>query len=81
MDFLIGLLVSTAVAVVLLFLGVSLVRSAKRRSVGALALGSILLLFGIGNVREPENQTIEQAKAPQPKKGEDSGGRPNDQET
>ena len=81
MTFLIGVLLSTAVAVLLLFLAVSLMRSAKRRSAGALALGSVLLLFGVGNVRDPENQTIEQAKTPQPKKGEDSGGPANDQES
>jgi hypothetical protein len=78
MDFLTRVLLVAAAAAALAFLGVALVRFAKKRSVGALALGSILLLFGVGAIKDPENHAIAQAKAPKLKEEDDSGDPPND---
>ena len=68
----------TAVIVVaLIYVGVRLVRYGKKRSAGAVALGAVLMLFGLGNVREPENQFLEQAQPPKKREGE-SGDPPNE---
>ena len=81
MDFLIGVLFATVATAALAMLGVHLIRSAKRRSPAVLALGAILVLFGVGAVKDPESQAIEQAKTPRAKKGEHSGDPLDDQES
>jgi hypothetical protein len=63
---------SAVTFVVLIYVGVRLVRYAKTRTAGAYALGAVLVLFGIGNIREPDNQLLEQAQ-PGKKKGSPSG--------
>jgi len=62
--------VSAVALVVLIFVGVRMVRGAKKRSPTMVALGAVLLLFGFGNVRDPQQQLTEQAQPPKKREGE-----------
>jgi hypothetical protein len=56
----------------LLWLGVKLVRGAKRGK-GLPAAGALLMLFGWGNLRDPRNDTVAEANEGQPDRGESTG--------
>jgi len=53
-----------------------LVQYGKRKSRGAYALGSLLMLFGVGNVRDPSNQAIQEARQYKHSEDDDSGEPP-----
>ena len=61
---------SAAALAAFIYVGVRMVRGAKRRSPTVIALGAVLLLFGFGNVRDPQNQLTEQAQPPKKREGE-----------
>lgn len=41
------------------------------------ALGAVLMLFGLGNVQDPANNVVREAKALQPEDDDDTGDPPN----
>ena len=71
------LLAATACGL-LLWLGVSLVRGAKRGGKGMQALGAAMMLFGWGNLRDPRNDTVAEAKDGRIRRGAESGDPPVD---
>jgi hypothetical protein len=66
------LLVASALGL-LVWLGVALVRGAKRGGKGVQALGAVMLMFGWGNMRDPRNDTVAEAKDGRIRRGETSG--------
>jgi hypothetical protein len=68
--------VEVGVTLLVICLAIWLVRGARRKRSGAFALGAVLMLFGLGNVREPDNLPILEAKRVKPKKGNESGDPP-----
>lgn len=66
-----GILAFLALACV----GVQLVRYARGRSAGAYAVGAVLILFGVGNVRDPAQQMLSRAQ-PQVRNNDDPGDPP-----
>jgi hypothetical protein len=67
--------------VALAFLGALMVRAvryAKKGSPGAQALGLTLLLFGWGNIRDPTENIVQQAKQLKRREEDDAGDPPND---
>ena len=75
------ILLGTALALALLYIGVRLVAYARKRSAGAYALGAALMLFGVGNVQDPPNEKFLEAQQPKPRKGNESGDPPDDEAT
>ena len=51
----------------------ALVRAAKRGGKGMRSFGAALMLFGWGNLRDPRNDTVAEAKDGRIRKGTDSG--------
>jgi len=65
----------TGIAVVaFVWLLFALVRAAKRSGKGMRAVGAVaLMMFGWGNMRDPSNDTVAEAKDGRIRKGTDSG--------
>lgn len=55
---------------------VALVRRVKRGGKGVQAIGAALMLFGWGNLRDPRNDTVAEAKDGRIRRGEYSGDSP-----
>jgi hypothetical protein len=53
-------------------------RWARKRKKGAYALGAGLLLFGLGNVTDPENRIVQEAKQLKKREEDDAGDPPNE---
>jgi hypothetical protein len=66
-------LLAAGVVVLIGGLFVVLVRNAKRGSRFAHALGAAMMLFGMGYMRDPDQQTIEEARQAHTKKSAESG--------
>jgi hypothetical protein len=60
----------------LVALAVLAVRYAKRSTTGAGLLGAALLFFGFGNMRDPSNDVVQQAKESKKRQEGESGGPP-----
>lgn len=57
--------------------GVLAVKSAKRAAVAAEILGGVFLLFGMGNIRDPSNDIVHQAKQLKNREDDGAGDPPN----
>ena len=57
----------------LVWVGVAMVRSARRDGKGIRAIGAALMLFGWGNLRDPRNDTVAEAKDGRIRRGTHSG--------
>jgi hypothetical protein len=64
----------------LLGLGVRAVQHAKRGSAGAHVLGAAFLFFSMGNMRDPTDDIVQQAKQLKRRDEDASGDPPNDDE-
>jgi len=62
----------------LVWLGVALVRGAKRGGKGMQALGAAMMMFGWGNMRDPRNDTVAEAKDGRIRRGTEAGDPPSD---
>ena len=62
-----------AAAVGFIWLLVALVRNAKRGGKGMQAVGAALMLFGWGNLRDPADNPVAEAKDGRVRRGETSG--------
>lgn len=62
-----------AAAIAFLWVLVALVRSARRGGKGVHAIGAALMLFGWGNLRDPADNPVAEAKDGRVRKGETSG--------
>ena len=62
----------------LAWLGVRAIRYAKKGVPGAQVLGAVFLLFGFGNIRDPSEDTVQQAKQLKKREEDDAGDPPND---
>ena len=60
----------------LLALGVQLVRVGKKATTAAHVLGATFMLIGFGNLRDPTNETVQQAKQLKQREDDDSGDPP-----
>lgn len=60
-------------AAALIWLGVVMVRAAKRGGGGMQALGAALMMFGWGHMRDPRNDTVAEAQDGRIRKGTHSG--------
>ncbi len=60
-------------ASVLVWIGIVLVRAAKRGGGGMQALGAGLMMLGFGNFRDPHNNTVAEAQDGRISKGTHSG--------
>ncbi|HEY6124250.1 MAG TPA: hypothetical protein VIV63_06340 [Steroidobacteraceae bacterium] len=60
-------------ATVLLWIGVVMVKAAKRGGGGMQALGAALMMLGWGNMRDPSNNTVAEAQDGRIRKGTHSG--------
>lgn len=60
-------------AAFLIWLGVVIIKSAKRGGGGMQAIGAALMLFGWGNMRDPSNNPVAEAKDGRAEKGSPSG--------
>lgn len=58
---------------VLIWLGIVMVKAAKRGGGGMQALGAAMMMFGWGNMRDPRNDTVAEAKDGRVRKGNYSG--------
>ena len=63
----------------LVWLGVALVRGARRGGKGMQAIGAAMMMFGWGNMRDPRNDTVAEAKDGRIRKGNESGDPPPDE--
>ena len=52
---------------------IALVRHARRAGKSARAMGAMLMLFSWGNMRDPRNDTVAEAKDGRIRKGNDAG--------
>ena len=57
----------------LVWLGVALVRRARRGGKGVQAIGAALMMFGWGHMRDPRNDTVAEAKDGRVRRGTHSG--------
>jgi hypothetical protein len=55
------------------WIGTVIVKSAKRGGGGFQALGAALMMFGLGSMRDPRNDTVAEAQDGRIRKGEHSG--------
>ena len=55
------------------WLGVILIKAAKRGGGGMQALGAAMMMFGWGNMRDPSNNPVAEAKDGRAEKGSPSG--------
>jgi hypothetical protein len=60
-------------AAALIWLGVVMVKAAKRGGGGMRGIGAVLMLFGWGNMRDPRNDTVAEAQDGRIRKGTSSG--------
>jgi len=60
-------------AALLIWVGIVLVKSAKRGGGGMHALGAALMMFGWGNMRDPRDNPVAEAKDGRAEKGTHSG--------
>jgi hypothetical protein len=60
----------------LVALGVQLIRYAKKGSPGAQVLGATFMLLSFGNIRDPSNELIQEAKQLKRREEDDSGDPP-----
>jgi hypothetical protein len=60
-------------AAALIWLGVVMVKAAKRGGGGMRGVGAVLMLFGWGNMRDPRNDTVAEAQDGRIRKGTSSG--------
>lgn len=60
----------------LVWIGALAVRYAKKGTPGAQVLGAVFLLFGMGNIRDPSNEIVQQAKQLKRREEDDSGDPP-----
>ena len=58
---------------VVVWLGVVMIKAAKRGGGGVQALGAALMMFGWGNMRDPGNNTVAEAQDGRIRKGTHSG--------
>jgi hypothetical protein len=65
-----------AVFALLVYLGVKAVRHAKKGVPGAQVLGAVFLLFGFGNIRDPTNDIVQQARQLKQREDDDAGDPP-----
>ena len=65
---------------VVVWLGVVMIKAAKRGGGGIQALGAALMMFGWGNMRDPSNNTVAEAQDGRIRKGTHSGEPPGDDE-
>ncbi len=70
-----GLIVAGALAA-FVWLLISLVRAARRGGRRMHAVGAMLMLFGWGNLRDPRNDPVAEARDGRIRKGEESGDPP-----
>ena len=56
---------------------IAIVRRAKRGGKGVQAVGAMLMLFGWGNMRDPGNNPVAEARDGRIRKGESTGDPPN----
>jgi hypothetical protein len=61
-------------------LGVRAVRFAKKGTPGAHVLGAAFLFFSMGNIRDPADEIVQQAKQLKRRDEDDSGDPPDDDE-
>jgi hypothetical protein len=66
-------LAALGAASVFIWLGVVVIKAAKRGGGGMQALGAALMMNFWGNMRDPSNNTIAEAQDGRVRKGEDSG--------
>ena len=59
-------------AAVLIWLGVVMIKAAKRGGGGMQALGAALMMLGWGNMRDPANNPVAEAQDGRLRKGTDS---------
>ncbi len=57
-----GAIIAFLALVGLVWLGVALVRRARRGGKGVQAIGAALMMFGWGHMRDPRNDTVAEAK-------------------
>jgi hypothetical protein len=57
----------------LIWIGIVMVRAARRGGGGVRGIGAALLMFGWGNMRDPRNDTVAEAQDGRIRKGTDSG--------
>lgn len=57
----------------LAWIGVLAVRYVKKGAPGAQVLGTVFLLFGMGNIRDPSNEIVQQVKQPKRREEDYSG--------
>ena len=55
------------------WVGIVMVKAAKRGGGGMQALGAAMMMFGWGNMRDPRNDTVAEAKDGRIRKGNYSG--------
>ena len=60
----------------LIALGVQLVRFGKKATPAAHVLGATFMLMGFGNMRDPSNDMVQQAKQLKQREDDDSGDPP-----
>jgi hypothetical protein len=56
-----------------IWIGVVMVRAARRGGGGMRGIGAALLMFGWGNMRDPRNDTVAEAQDGRIRKGTDAG--------
>lgn len=56
-----------------IWIGIVVIKAAKRGGGGIQALGAMLMMFGWGNMRDPGNNTVAEAQDGRIRKGTNSG--------
>ena len=69
-------LAELAGAALLIWLGVIMIKAAKKGGGGMQALGAALMMLGWGNMRDPGNNPVAEAQDGRLRKSEDSGEPP-----
>jgi len=72
-EVLLRVLLITAALTIPCVLGIFLMRYARRGGKGFKAAGAMLMLFGWGNLRDPNNDTVAEARDGRIRKGTHSG--------
>jgi hypothetical protein len=57
----------------LVWIGIIMIKAAKRGGGGMRGIGAALMMFGWGNMRDPRNDTVAEAQDGRIRKGTDSG--------
>lgn len=66
-------LAAVGAASALIWLGVVMIKAAKRGGGGMRGIGAVLMMFGWGNMRDPRNDTVAEAQDGRIRKGTHSG--------